>query len=171
MKLLAKLKQMSDNEILSLYQGFSGYLAKEIQYDAIDVIKNLPGELSTNETLSLIQQADLEKMDSLVKPDEVVPVVRTIMEQWAQDPEKSTVLQQYMETHRIHTMDAGVILAVGSVLVMSIVSSSLKVAYTDGKLSVNYDSSNISNNAVEMVKTVLTKLPESIKSIFHKNNN
>ena len=53
---------------------------------------------------------------------------------------------------------------------MTIVSSSLKVEYKNGKISVNYDSSNISNNAVGLVKAVLTKSPESIKSIFHNNN-
>ncbi len=109
-------------------------------------------------------------MDSLVKPDEVVPVVRTIMEQWTEDSEKSLVLEQYMESHQIHTLDAGVILALGSVLVTTIVSSSLKVEFKNGKLSIDYDSSNISNNAVDLVKAVLTKLPESIKSIFHHNN-
>jgi len=170
MDLLTKLKQMSDNEILSLYQGFSGYLVQEIQYDSVEVITNLPGALSTDETLSLIQQADLEKMESLVKPDEVVPVARTILELWARDPEKSIVLEQYLESHKIRTMDAGVILAIGSVLVTTIVSSSLKINYKNGKLTISYDSSNISNNAVEMVKAVLTKFPESIKDIFHKNN-
>jgi len=89
MEISTKLNQLSDNDILSLYQGFSGYLAKEIQYDSTNVIKNLPGDLNTNETLKLIQQSDLEMLDSLVEPGEVVPVVRMIMEQWTQDPEKS----------------------------------------------------------------------------------
>ena len=108
-------------------------------------------------------------MDSLVKPDEGVPVVRTVLELWAVDPEKSPVLERFMETYQIHTMDAGVILAIGSVLVTTIVSSSLKVGYKDGKLSISYGTENISDNAVKMVKTVLSQLSESIKSIFHNN--
>lgn len=166
MEMSAKLKQMSDNEILSLYQGFSGYLASEIQYDPMNVIKDLPGKLSDEESLSLIQQTDLSKMDSLVSPAEVIPVVRTIMELWADDPEKSPVLERFMEAYKINTMDAGVILALGSVLVTTIISTSLKIEYKNGKLSINYDSSNISDNAVELVKTVLTKIPESIKNVI-----
>lgn len=166
MEMSAKLKQMSDNEVLSLYQGFSAYLASEIQYDPMNVIKDLPDELSNDETLKLIQQTDLSKMESLVTPAEVVPVVRTIMELWADDPGKSPVLERFMENYKIYTMDAGVILALGSVLVTTIISTSLKIEYKNGKLAISYDSSNISGNAVELVKTVLTKIPESIQKVI-----
>ncbi len=76
------------------------------------------------------------------------------------------VLDEFMESYQINTMAAGIILAIGSVILMTIVSTSLKVEYIEGKLSVSYKSGNISNNAVEMVKSVMTNIPESIKSIL-----
>lgn len=166
MSTLEKLKQMGDNEILGLYHGFLGFLASEIKYDAIDVIENLPADINSDESVKLIKQAELDKLDSLIKPNEVVPLARIITEHWANDPEISVLLEEYMKTHQLHTMDAGIILAIGSVLVSTIVASSLKVKFKDGKLSIDYRSENISSNAVEMVKTVLTKIPESFKELF-----
>lgn len=166
MTTLEKIKQLSDNEVLSLYQGFSGYLMNATEVDSLDVIKNPPGDLSTDQTLKSIKQVDIDKLESVVKPWEVIPAVRMQMEQWAQNPDLVSVLDEFMKSNQTHKMAAGVILAIGSVLVMTIVSTSLKVEYKEGKLNISYDSSNISNNAVEMVKAVMTKIPESIKNIL-----
>ena len=149
-----------------MFQGFSAHLMKQIQIDAIDVIKNPPEEVTTIEIIKLLSKTDFGKMNSNVNVEEVVPVAKTLLEQWASDPEMSPVLDEFLESNPINTMAAGVILAIGSVILMTIVSTSLKVEFKDGKLSISYDTSNISDNAVEMVKTVMTKIPESINSIL-----
>ena len=166
MTTIEKIQQLSDNEVLSLYQGFSTHLRKQIQVDAADVIKNPPEDLLNLKDINFIQQKDLDKLDSIVKAEEVISVVRILMEQWANDPSIAPVLDEFMESYPINTMDAGIILALGSVMLMAIVSTSLKVEYKEGNLSISYDSSNISDNAVEMVKAVVTKIPETLKNIL-----
>ena len=168
MKTLEKIRQLSDNEVLSFYQGFSSYLVNATKIDTLDVIKNPPGDLNTDQTFKSIQQLNIDELETVIKPGEVIPVVRMQMELWAQDPDLGEVLNDYMKSDQAHTMGGGAILAIGSVLVMTIVSSSLKIEYKEGNLSISYDSSNISNNAVEMVKAVMTKIPESIKNIISK---
>ena len=168
MTTLEKIRQLSDNEVLFLYQGFSRFLLNATSVDALDVIKNPPGDLTSDQTLSTIQQLDIDELESVIKPEEVIPVVRMQIELWAQNPDLKEILNDYMKSDQDHTMGGGAILAIGSVLVMTIVSSSLKIEYKDGKLYINYDSSNISDNAVEIVKTIMNKIPGSIKSLISK---
>lgn len=167
MTTLEKIQQLNDNEILSLFQGFSTHLMKQIQVDALDVINNPPGEVIDIEGIKILSEADSDKLDSVINVEEVVPVAKTLLEQWASDPEMGPVLDEFMESYSIHAMAAGVILALGSVILMTIVSTSLKVEFKEGKLSISYDSSNISDNAVEMVKAVTSKIPESLKNILY----
>lgn len=166
MTTLEKIQQLNDNEVLNLFQGFSAHLMKQIQIDPIDVIKNPPEEVTAIESIKLISKTDSGKMNSIVNAMEVVPVAKALLEQWASDPEMSPVLDEFLESNPINTMAAGVILAIGSVILMTIVSTSLKIELKDGNLNISYDTGNISNNAVEMVKAVLNKIPESINGIL-----
>ena len=166
MTAIEKIRNLNDNESLSLFQGFSGYLKNQIQLNEIELIRHPPDELMDIESLAKIQQTELENLGLRVQTDEVIPVVRTILEHWANDPAIAPVLEDYIESNNIHTMAAGTILAIGTVIIMTLVSTSLKVSYKNGKLDINYDSDNISNNAVEMVKAVMGKIPDSLAHII-----
>jgi hypothetical protein len=71
-----------------------------------------------------------------------------------------------MESYPISTMSAGIILAMGSVLAMAIITTSLRISYKEGKLNITYGGENISGNAVEIVKAVIGAIPETIKNIL-----
>ncbi len=165
MTTLEKIKQLSDNDVLSLYQGFSGYLIHLTGVDLLEVIRNPPEALSSDQTLAFIKHTNPQKLGSVVHPPEVIPMVRAQMEQWSQDPELAVVLEEYMESNQISTMAAGTILAIGGVLVSTIVASSLKIERVNGKTSISYNPEG-SKDTVELVKTLVSIIPDSIKKIF-----
>ena len=107
----------------------------------------------------------MENLGLRVQTEEVIPVARIMLEQWASDPALAPALDEYLESNDLHQMAAGAILAIGTVIVMTLVSTSLKVSYKDGKWAMSYDSKNISGNAVEMVKAVMGKIPDSLAHI------
>ena len=169
MTTIEKIQQLSDNEALSFYQGFSRHLIRQLQVDAESIIKNLPKDLLDIDSINSLQKTDLDNLDSRVIPDEVVPVVRVLLEQWAGSPDIAPVMEKYLESDKINTMSAGAIVPLASILLMTIVSTSLKVEYKDGKFSMSYGTIHISDNAVKIVNAVLDKIPNSIKSLLVKD--
>jgi hypothetical protein len=166
MTTIEKIRNLNDNESLSLFQGFSGYLKNQIQLNEAELIRHPPDVLMDIESLARIQQTELGNLGLRVQTDEVIPVVRIMLEQWANDPAIAPVLEDYIESNDIHTMAAGTILAIGAVITMTLISTSLKVSYNEGKWKISYDSKNISSNAVEIVKAVMDKIPDTLAHII-----
>jgi hypothetical protein len=164
MTTLEKIKQFDDNELITLYQNFSRKLLKEVELDPVEVIQNPPAEIRMDQTFRKIDTSNLDAMDTAVIPNEVIPSVRRIVEDWAGNPEMAPALDDFLKAPQERMMAAGVILALGSVLVMTIISSSIKVEFKNGKFSFSYDSAG-SKNAVSLVKAVLSGIPDTIKLI------
>lgn len=165
MKTTEKLDKLTPDQIISLYQGFSGFLLSKLNVDPEEIIKNVPVELTSDTQMIEVDKLDLEKLDSQVVPVEVIPVAKAQLYQWAENPQIAPLLDEYIESFDFTAMAAGTILAVGTVLLMTIVSTSVKVEIKDGKKSFSYTSENISKNAVELVKAVLSNIPVSLKKL------
>ncbi len=164
MTTLEKIKQFDDNELITLYQNFSRKLLKELEVDPVEVIKNPPAEISQDKTFRTIVTGNLDVLDTAVLPDEVIPSVRLIVEDWASNPEMAPALDDFLKAPQEKMMMAGTILAVGSVLFMTIVASSIKAEFKDGRFSFSYDSAGC-KNTVELIKAVLSGLTKTIKLI------
>lgn len=167
MATLKKIQQLNDNETIQLFNGFSGYLQSKLKVEVEELIAHPPGKLKELDSLGQIQNIDFDMLGMGLAPQEALPTARTLLEIWAADPAIAPMLEDYMASNDINTMAAGAILAVGAVILMTVVSTSLKVKYDGGEWTVDYDSQNISDNAVEIVKTVLDKIPNSIKNIMN----
>jgi hypothetical protein len=167
MTTLEKIKHLDDNEVITLYQNFSRKLLNEVDLDPVSIIQNPPEELTDDKIFRKIDTNNLDALDTALIPDEVIPSVRRIVEAWAGNPEMAPVIEDFLTAPQERTLAAGAILALGSVLVMTIVSSSIKIEIKDGKFSFKYDSAG-SKNAVSLVKAVLSGIPDTIKMITSK---
>ena len=56
MSTIEKVKQLSDNEIISVYQGFSGFLMNRLNVNPVDIIKNLPKDLTVENDLNSLSK-------------------------------------------------------------------------------------------------------------------
>ena len=168
MKTLEKVNQLSEDEILSLYQGFSGFLMNKTNVDSGELIKNIPSQLKEVNDLCTLIEKEIDDLDIKIKPNEVIPLAKVQLTYWATDEVIAPILEEYMNTNKIQSMAAGTILLVGAVLITTLLTTSLKIERKDGKTNWSFDSSNISPNAVNLVNAILTSIPESIKSLLTK---
>ena len=127
MNTLEKIRKLDDNELITVYKGFSKKFTNDLNIDFLEVLKNPPDEVGQDETFQKIDTSNPDNLDEPVVPDEVIPAVRIIVENWAAHPELAPELEDFLKKPMETTMDAGTILAIGSVLFMTIVSSSIKV--------------------------------------------
>lgn len=167
MTTLEKIQQLNENETIQLFNGFSGYLQSKLKVALKELIAQPPDALKELDTLGQIQQADFDMLGMGVTPQEALPTAQTLLAIWAADPAIAPMLEDYMASNDIHKMAAGAILAVGAVILLTVVSTSLKVKFEKGEWIVDYDSQNISDNAVEIVKAVMDKIPNSIKNVMN----
>lgn len=165
MKTTEKLDKLTPDQIISLYQGFSGFLLSKLNVNPEEILEDFPSELKADTEISEVNKLDPEELDTHVVPGEVIPVAKAQLYQWAENPQIAPLLDEYMETFDFTAMAAGTILALGTVLLMTIVSTSVKFEIKDGKKSFSYSSENISKNAVELVKAVLSNIPVSLKKL------
>lgn len=170
MKTNEKIEQLSDIEIISVYQGFSGYLLGKIDLEAGEVFKNIPPELKKIKDINALTNIEIDDLEVGIIPEEVLPIAKAQLHYWANEPDFAMLLEEYMENNKIKPMAAGTILFVGAVLLTTIISTSLKIERKDGKTTFSYGSSNISSNAVNLVTSFLTAIPESLKIILTKQS-
>lgn len=164
MTTLEKIRQLDDNELITIYNGFSRKLLAGVDVSPLEVLENPPGELNENEEFRKLGSGDLENLETTIVPEEIIPAIRLAVEEWATNPDLATAFDSYLNEPRETEMAAGVILTVGVVLVATIIASSVKAEYKDGKFSFSYDSKG-SKNTVELVKTLLTGIPETLRNL------
>jgi len=164
MTTLDRIKQLDDNELITIYKGFSRKLLRGMDMSPVEVLENPPKELGDNEEFSKLNTGDLDDLETTIVPEEAVPAIRGVVQEWAKNPDLAPAFEAYLDEPRETEMAAGVILTVGLVLVATIVASSVKAEFKDGKFSFSYDSKG-SKNTVELVKTLLTGIPETLKNL------
>ncbi|WP_319503378.1 hypothetical protein [uncultured Draconibacterium sp.] len=168
METIKRINELTDNEQLALYHGFLNFVMSRLTNDPLEILEDLPEELKRETELDNLLKANLEDLETRIEANEVLPVAKEQLQLWAEDEILAPLLEEYMDSNPIKAMAAGTILAFGAVLLVTIVSTSLKVEVKDGKTSISYSSSNISDNAVEIVKAVMGKVPETIQHIYSK---
>ena len=164
MTTLERIRGLDDNELISIYNGFSRKLLADLAIDPVEILTNPPGELYNTEEFQKVNTGDLDDLETAIVPEEVIPSLRLVVEEWANNPEVSPALDAFLDEPRDTEMAAGVILAVGAVIVATIVASSIKAEIIDGKVRFTYDSKG-AKNTVDLVKALLTGIPETLKSL------
>lgn len=164
MTTLERIKKLDDNELITIYKDFSRKLLAETDVSPVEVLENPPKELGENEEFQKLDTGDMDDLETAIVPEEVIPAIRMVVEEWATNPDLAPAFEAYLDESRDTEMAAGVILTVGLVIVATIVTSSVKAEYKDGKFSFSYDSKG-AKNTVELVKTLLTGIPETLKNL------
>lgn len=164
MTTLERIRGLDDNELISVYNGFSRKLLADLGIDPEEILKNPPGNLSNTEEFQKLNTGDLDDLETAIVPEEAIPSLRLVVEEWANNPEVAPELDAFLDAPRDTEMAAGVILAVGAVIVATIVASSIKTEIIDGKVRLIYNSEG-AKNTVDLVKALITGIPETLKSL------
>ena len=114
MTTLKRIRGLDDNELISIYNGFSRKLLADLAIDPVEILTNPPGELYNTEEFQKVNTGDLDDLETAIVPEEVIPSLRLVVEEWANNPEVSPALDAFLDEPRDTEMAAGVILSVGA---------------------------------------------------------
>ena len=154
MKTQERVEKLSDAEALALYERVSRVMAGAVDLDAI--------EKQASNTFGISVES-MQKVD--IPADQAMPIVRESLSMWATNKELSLLVDNFLDKP-IKVQGVGIIFSLGTVLITTLATSSIKLKYKDGKWEFSFDSENISDNAVKIVEKVLSVLPKNLKSLI-----
>ncbi|MEM7574263.1 MAG: hypothetical protein AAF433_15265 [Bacteroidota bacterium] len=158
-----QIQNLNDTELLQLYRAFSQHLMQEVSLTPMNMKDNLAPDLVVLPALQGFQQADASLVMSSVDTKESVVIAKAVLLQFANHPEYGPMLAEFNANYINREMFAGsTILALGGVITMIIAATSTKIERKDGETNWSYDTANISSNAVELIKSLLSLIPDAV---------
>lgn len=156
-----KINQLSKEETIWVYREFLKKMMAEIEVSPAEILNdylNIPG---SDKMLADIASAEPDKLDTtrLSEEDSYI-LARQLLIGISKDDALEIYLQEFLETEKEETMGISAeILSIGFVLISAIVATSIEVK--DGKFS--YSSGNISENAVQIVKSIMENMSKIMR--------
>jgi hypothetical protein len=166
MKTREKIAGLNDAQVLKLFRDFSHHVLKSTQTNLGIVYRNMPPQVTTLPEIQELSRAEKEQFLLPVEHEEAVQIARATLLVWAEDSNHAPWLKEYLEQYVDKEQAAGTILAMGSVISMVLITTSVKLERKNGEWGFSYDSSNISDNSIKLIKMLLATIPESVKKLF-----
>lgn len=148
------IENLNDNQAVSLFNSFSDHLLYQSIADG-EVLLNHP-------IMQEVPMLNLQELDGYVIPHEqIIVLARQSLSRWAGTDGVSQLLQHFKENYPLRTASASLAISLGFVILSTIVASSLKIKWKYNRpQEVCYDPSNISNDTIEILKSVTGIFPK-----------
>ena len=158
---------MDDSRVLRLFRDFSQHVLNTTQLDFQELHDRFPPEIAHLPEIQKLTQVEPLELLTPVAHQEAVQVARATLMAWSADPAGSGLLAQYVSSYINKELSAGAVIEVVTPILMTLIITSFKAEVkSDGTWSFSYDSKNINENAIKLVKTILGAFPESLGKLL-----
>ena len=153
---LDRVKALSDRDAIALYDRTSRAILSGTTPTQLDQLGKEAMEKF---------DVDVTAAEEAEVPTEVaLPFIREWLEAGAQDPTISPVIENFLNNPS-KTFGVAIVLSLGAVLLTTLVSSSIKAEFKNGKWYFSYSGEHISDNTVKIVNKFFSILPDAIKRL------